>query len=290
METSDVTKNIAIVVGVLALIAVAALAFSVFRTPEEASAPITAATLTIETSAPAAVATELPVIEPTATPEPAAQATAAPAEEATTTAEPAAEPTAAPVEEPTATAQPAAEPAAAPVLFEIVQAESEARFTIDEVLRGSPVTVVGVTDQVAGQIAIDPANPAATQLGQIVVNARTLATDNEFRNRAIRNQILDTNTYEFVTFQPTELVGLPDAVTVGQSFSFQVVGDLTVKDVTQSVTFDVTVTPVSETRIEGVATTTFPYRDFGVRIPEVPSVDLVADDVTLELAFVAVAP
>jgi polyisoprenoid-binding protein YceI len=270
----------------LALIALAALAFSVFRTPEEASAPITAATLAVETSAPA------PVVEPTATPEPAAEPTTVPAAEPTATAEPAAEPTAAPAEEPTTTAEPAAEPAAAaaPVLFEVVQAESEARFIIDEVLRGAPVTVVGVTDQVAAQVAIDPANPGATQLGEVRVNARTLATDNEFRNRALRNQILDTNTYEFVTFQPTELLGLPEAVTVGQPFGFQVVGDLTVKDVTQSVTFDVTVTPVSETRIEGLATTTFPYRDFGVRIPEVPSVDLVADDVTLELAFVAVAP
>ena len=118
-------------------------------------------------------------------------------------------------------------------------------------LRGSPVTVVGVTDQVAGQIAIDPANPAATQLGEIRVNARTLATDNDFRNRAIKNQILDTNTYEFVTFQPTELVGLPETVTVGQPFSFQVVGDLTIRDVTQPVTFDVTVTPVSETAYRG---------------------------------------
>ena len=157
-------------------------------------------------------------------------------------------------------------------------------------LRGSPVTVVGVTDQVAGQIAIDPANPAATQLGEVRVNARTLATDNDFRNRAIKNQILDTNTYEFVNFQPTELVGLPETAPVGQPFTFQVVGDLTIRDVTQQVTFDVTVTPVSESRIEGVATTTFPYRDFGLRIPDAPSVDTVADDVTLELAFVAVAP
>ncbi len=122
------------------------------------------------------------------------------------------------------------------------------------------------------------------------VNARTLATDNDFRNRAIKNQILDTNTYEFVTFQPTELAGLPESVTVGESFTFQVVGDLTIRDVTQQVTFDVTATPVSETRIEGLATTSFPYRDFGLAIPDSPSVDTVADDVTLELAFVAVAP
>lgn len=273
------SKNLIIVIAVLAVVAVAALGFAVFRTPEEASAPITAATLTIETSQPAA-ATE----PATAAPEP----TAAP-----TATEPAVEPTAAPTEAPAvveATATPEPAPAAEPAIFEIVQAESEARFIIDEVLRGAPVTVVGATDQVAAQIAIDPANPGATQLGQVLVNARTLATDNDFRNRAIKNQILDTNTYEFVTFQPAELMGLPEAVTVGETFTFQVVGDLTIRDVTQQVTFDVTLTPVSETRIEGLATTTFPYRDFGLAIPDAPSVDTVADDVTLELEFVAVAP
>jgi polyisoprenoid-binding protein YceI len=265
-----------IVVGVLVVIGLAALVFAVFRTPEEASAPITAATLTIETSEPAALA----VAEPTATPQPAPTVAEEP------TPEPVAqEPTAIPAEEPTAV--PAA--AAAPAIFEVVQAESQARFLIDEVLRGAPVRVLGVTDQVAAQLAIDPANPAATQLGQVQVNARTLATDNDFRNRAIKNQILDTNTYEFVTFQPTELLGLPESVTVGESFSFQIVGDLTVKDTTKSVTFDVTVTPVSESRIEGLATTTFPYRDFNLRIPDAPAVDTVADDVTLELEFVAVA-
>ncbi len=275
------SRNIIIVVVVLAVIALAALAFAVFRTPEEASAPITAATLTIETSQPVTAATE----PATAAPEP----TVAPA-----ATEPAADPTATPAEEataaPAATATTAPAPAAEPAIFEIVQAESEARFIIDEVLRGSPVTVVGVTNQVAGQIAIDPTNPAATQLGEVRVNARTLATDNDFRNRAIKNQILDTNTYEYVSFQPTELVGLPETATVGQPFTFQVVGDLTIRDVTQQVTFDVTVTPVSESRIEGLATTTFPYRDFGLAIPDAPSVDTVADGVTLELAFVAVAP
>lgn len=280
------SKNIIIVVAVLAIVAVAALAFAVFRTPEEASAPITAATLIVETSQPVAAATEPATAAPaTAAPEP----TVAPA-----ATEPAADPTATPAEEataaPAATATTAPAPAAEPAIFEIVQAESEARFIIDEVLRGAPVTVVGATNQVAGQIAIDPTNPGATQLGEIRVNARTLATDNDFRNRAIKNQILNTNTFEFVTFQPAELVGLPETVAVGEPFTFQVVGDLTIRDVTLPVTFDVTVTPVSETRIEGLATTTFPYRDFGLAIPDSPSVDTVADDVTLELAFVAVAP
>jgi len=272
-----VSRNIIIVVAVVAIIALAALALTLFRTPEEASAPITAATLTIETSQPVAAPTQPPTAtsEATAAAEPsAASATEAPVVAAT---EPAVEPTSAPAA------------AAAPVIFELVQGESQARFIINEVLRGSPVTVVGSTDQVAAQIAIDAANPGATQLGQVSVNARTLATDQDMRNRAIKNFILNTDNYEFVTFQPTELVGLPEAVTVGESFTFQIVGDLTIRDVTKPVTFDVTVTPVSETRIEGLATTTFPYRDFGLSIPDSPSVDTVADDVTLELEFVAEA-
>ena len=177
--------------------------------------------------------------------------------------------------------------AATSMLFEIVPAESEARFLIDEVLRGAPVTVAGTTDQVAGQIAVDPSNPASTRLGVIQINARTLATDNEFRNRAIKNVILRTNEFEFVTFTPTAITGMPENVSVGQPITFQITGELTVTDVTRPVTFDVTVTPVSESELEGLASTTILYRDFGLTIPDSPAVDTVADQVRLELAFVA---
>lgn len=149
------------------------------------------------------------------------------------------------------------------------------------------MTVVGVTDQVAGQIALDPSDLAATQLGVIQVNARTLATDNDFRNRAIKNAILNTDSYEFVTFTPTSISGLPATVTVGQPFTFQITGDLTIKDTTRSVTFDATVTPVSETELSGTASTSVLYRDFNLAIPDSPSVDTVADTVRLEIDFVA---
>lgn len=180
-------RNIVLITAVVLLLALAALAFAVFRTPEEASAPIEAVPLAIESPGPAAAPAEPATVEPAATAEPTATATPEP----TATAEPVAEPIATAAPEPTTAPEPVVEPAA-PAVFEIVPAESQARFIIDEVLRGAPVTVVGATDQVAGQIAVDPANPAATQVGQILVNARTLATDNDFRNRAIKNQILNT--------------------------------------------------------------------------------------------------
>ena len=174
-------------------------------------------------------------------------------------------------------------------MVQIVQEESEARFVIDEVLNNAPKTVVGTTDQVAGEIAIDPQNPANTRVGIIRVNARTLITDSEFRNRAIKNEILETDTYEFVTFTPTEITGLPESGAVGETYTFQIAGDLTIRDVTRPVTFDVTVTPTSDTRVEGIAVTTIRYADFEITIPQVRQVASVDENVRLEIDFVAAA-
>jgi polyisoprenoid-binding protein YceI len=81
---------------------------------------------------------------------------------------------------------------------------STVRFTLDEILRGEPATVVGTGSQVSGEIAIDFNQPANSEIGVILVNARMLVTDNDFRNRAINNSILETGKYEFITFTPTQ--------------------------------------------------------------------------------------
>jgi polyisoprenoid-binding protein YceI len=175
-----------------------------------------------------------------------------------------------------------------PLVFEIVSTESEARFIIDEVLNGSPFTVIGTTDQVAGQLAVDATNVEATQIGTIQINARTLATDSDMRDRAISNRILYTDEYEYITFTPTAIQGLPESVNVGDVLTFQVVGNLTIRDVTQQVTFEMQVTAVAADRLEGRAVTTINYADFGISIPNVPSVTDVADTVSLELDFTAV--
>jgi hypothetical protein len=109
------------------------------------------------------------------------------------------------------------------------------------------------------------------------------------RNRAIKNRILRTDQHEFVTFSPTEIVGLEGVGTVGEAYSFQVIGDLTITGISLEVSLDVTVTPVSETRLEGVAATAFPYSDFELAIPDAPAVDTVEDEVRLEFELVAEA-
>lgn len=205
-----------------------------------------------------------------------------------TPAAPSGEFTAIPVEA-TATSAASTEAESGLIVAELVKQESEARFIINEILNGNPKTVVGVTSEVAAQIIVDANNPANTQLGVVQINARTLETDSGNRNRAIQNQILDTGEFEFITFMPTGFISFPTGGTVGDSFSFQIVGNLTIRDITQEVTFDVTVTIESETRLSGLAQATILRDDFGLTIPQVPQVAGVDEEVILELEFVAEA-
>ena len=75
---------------------------------------------------------------------------------------------------------------AAATLFRIVPEESEVRFLLDEVLMGTPTRVIARSSELAGDVVVDFQTPANSQIGTIRVNARTLETDNEFRNRAAK--------------------------------------------------------------------------------------------------------
>jgi polyisoprenoid-binding protein YceI len=174
-------------------------------------------------------------------------------------------------------------------VLQIVSAQSEVRFILSEVLRGQPTTVIGATDQVAGEIAVNPSDLSTAQVGIIQVNARALATDNNQRNRAIRNRILNTDNYEFITFTPTEVIGLDGSAQPGDTFTFQLAGDLTIRDVTQPVVFEVTATVDSADQLSGTATTTVQRGDYSLNIPSVPQVADVSEAVQIELDFVAAA-
>jgi polyisoprenoid-binding protein YceI len=170
--------------------------------------------------------------------------------------------------------------------FELTEASS-ATFRIDEELRGSPVTVVGTSGIVLGRIEIDPDDLSNSQIGEILINARDFETDSGLRNRAIRGPILDTEAFEFISFVPSSIEGLEGSASVGDELSFTVSGDLTIRDITQPVTFEVDAVLTSGSTIEGTATTVVERGPFGLVIPSVPSVANVAEEVPLSLDFVA---
>ncbi len=166
---------------------------------------------------------------------------------------------------------------------------SEARFYINEVLLGRDKTVVGVTNDISTTIDFDLANPAAAGLSTIIINARDFTTDDNRRNNQLRSNILQSNRDEFqyITFEATSIVGLPDTVAVGDSFDLQITGLLTIRGTSLEKSFDVTVTVLSDTELQGLARTVVTYKEFDLRIPSVPLVASVEDEVILELDFIA---
>ena len=226
-----------------------------------------------------------PPITSSATTSPATTATTA---TPTTTSAPV-DTTAAP--DTTETTEPEAEEDTSAVLYRIDKAESSVRFEIDEILNGSPFRVVGVTTEVAGEVLIDFGEPAASQLGTIVINVRTLATDSGFRDRAIRGPILESSRdeNEFATFEPTGIEGFPDSVTMGDEVPLRITGTFTLSGEARPVTFDTTVTVVSIDKVEVTGTATVLRSEFGLAIPDIPSVSDVADEILLVIDLVAVA-
>lgn len=172
-------------------------------------------------------------------------------------------------------------------VYQIVPDESKVSFKVDEVLRGNPAKAVGTTNQVAGEVAIN-FSKATVQLGIIQVDARTLKTDSGMRDRMIKNEILDTNSYEIITFKPKSITGLPQSAKPGDEISVSITGDLTIRDITQEATFTGKVKLVSMDRLEGNASATVHRSDYKILIPNVPSVANVSDNVLLEIQFVAI--
>ncbi|MEP6985462.1 MAG: YceI family protein [Chloroflexota bacterium] len=182
----------------------------------------------------------------------------------------------------------AAQSAAAGTLYRIGTTGSQVSFTLTEELRGTPTTVVGTTDQVAGDIFVDFTTPTNSKMGVININARTLVTDQESRNRALRSNILQSanDKYQFITFTPTSITGLPDKVAMGTTINFKVIGDLKIRDIVQSVTFDVSVTATADS-LTGSATTQVTRDMYNLQIPNAPGVANVSNDVTLDIKFTA---
>ncbi len=182
-------------------------------------------------------------------------------------------------------------PVAGDTAFTIDDSASEASFTLTEVLAGNNNTVVGKTNQVAGQININAADVSQSQICKVTIDLSSMLTDSDLRNNALQGRIFETSDprNQFATFVTTAISGLPSAVAVGQTVNFTITGNLTLHQVTKSETFAATVTATSATALIGTAKTTVRYSDFNLAIPNVPSVSDVSNDVILAIGFTAKA-
>lgn len=173
-------------------------------------------------------------------------------------------------------------------LFRIQPGDSKITYEVAEVfLQNNQFNVaVGVTDQVEGTIMFDPTNPLSAVVGPLNIDISQFTSDSERRDNKIRSDFLESAKFPIATFVPTSISGLPTEYSPGEEINLQISGDLTVKEVTQPVTFEVTVR-YSEGSITGTATTTILMSDFGVGPISILGILETEDEVKLTFDFVA---
>jgi polyisoprenoid-binding protein YceI len=172
---------------------------------------------------------------------------------------------------PAAANQAAAPATAAPVpasgsgkVYKIDPAQSEAHYEVSETFfQGNRLNLaIGRTKGIAGEVLVDFANPANSQIGTIVIDVSQLTSDEGRRDNFIRNNALQSSQYPQVTFKPTKIEGIPASVRPGDQLTLKVTGDLTVKQTTKPVTFDVTLT-ANQDKVTGTGSTEIVLSDFG---------------------------
>ena len=155
---------------------------------------------------------------------------------------------------------------------------SFAGFRVNEVLSSiGDFTAVGRTANVAGSIELTETALVAVT---VEVQMGTLRTDNSFRDGRIY-QALNTRDFPLATFTLVEPVELPGGMADGEAFAGSAQGDLTVKDVTNRVTFDLQAQLVGD-RIVAVGSSEVIFSDYGVTAPTAPIVVSVEDHGIME--------
>lgn len=171
--------------------------------------------------------------------------------------------------------------------YVVVPSDSEARYRVAETfLRDMQYNVaVGRTRQVEGEILVNRRSPAASRVA-VTVDLSTLQSDSPRRDNAIRERWLESSKFPKARFVSTEIRKAPASYREGQAAELEVVGDLTVRDVTRRVAWQVSVR-LSGNELRAQATTTVRMTDFGFEPPHILGIVRAENEAKLELDLVA---
>lgn len=200
----------------------------------------------------------------------------------------AAQPAATTAEKPAATiAAPQSGASSGGLVIAIDPQNSEARYRVREQLANVdlPSDAIGKTKAITGSMTIKPDGTIDTANSKFVVDLSTLQSDRSMRDNFLKRSVLQTSQFPTATFVPAKVSGLSWPLPQTGAVTFQLTGDLTIRDVTKQVTWDVTgnIQNGQTGQALGLAKTTFKFEDFKLDQPRVPVVLSIEDSITLEV-------
>lgn len=163
---------------------------------------------------------------------------------------------------------------------------SIARYLVREELarRSLPNDATGETTDVNGVIVFDADGKVQPERSRVVVDMRTLRSDEDRRDSFLRDSSLESNEFPLAEFIVQETPGLPWPLPESGEVAFQLKGDMTLHGVTSQLTWDV-VAEFSSGTVTGQSGTNFTFDKFDMEKPSLFFILSVDDDIRLELDF-----
>ena len=257
-----------ILVAILALTACGGAAPETANAPESANTPVP----------PAPTALPAPTDSPAPTSQPAP----------TNTPEPVADTATSPLPTPKTSALRA---------FDIDAEHSEVSYEAEEDFLNGAVerlgkvlglfNAIGTTNAIIGGLVFVEGDTPSIVASQFEVDLRTLKSDDDRRDQRLREKFLESDLFPLAEFQATGIENFPQNYAAGETFTFQLLGDLTIHETTHPAIWDVAAT-FEENSISGTAQTVVMMADYGIEIPVIPGILTVTDGITVTVKFEAV--
>ena len=149
-----------------------------------------------------------------------------------------------------------------------------------------PNDAIGETSDVQGAFTFDESGNIVSGESRIVMNAASLRSDESRRDNYLSQNAIQTGQYPEIVFVATGVTGLPWPLPVSGEHTFEIQGDLTVREVTRPVAWQTTASFDGAT-VTGAAKIAFTFGEFEMEVPDLFFLLSVDDNIRLELDFVA---
>jgi polyisoprenoid-binding protein YceI/mono/diheme cytochrome c family protein len=175
-------------------------------------------------------------------------------------------------------------------VYRIDPTHSKLTYAVDEKLFGQDThRAEGSTNGISGDIAINPSNPEASRVGQIVVNVEQLHSDNNLRDARLRAADLSSHDFPLAYLTVSRLTGMPATLTPGKPNHFTIESQLVIKKTPAPVTWEGEAT-LQDGKLTATATTNVKMSTFGIGPISIAGLVSTADDVTLTMNLTALDP
>ena len=169
------------------------------------------------------------------------------------------------------------------VRLALVPGQNEAKYILTvKTLGAAPKQAACATRDVTGEIVLNPDGSVVTELSKVTVDQRTFKCEAPLRDN-MAQQLLNTAEHPHAVFLVKSTPGLTVPLGTGD-VAFQLIGEQTVKGVTQPTTYDTTANMTPEA-MTGLARTNLKMSSFDIKPPSIGPLLQVADEMVAEVTL-----